>query len=76
MLTLVIPVYKNEGSIPDLLDAIDSLQRNVEGDFEAVFVIDGSPDRCYELLRDALPKHVFKSQLVFLSRNFARTSPT
>ena len=70
MLTLVIPVYKNEGSIPDLLDAIDGLQRNVEGDFEAVFVIDGSPDRCYELLRDALPKHAFKSQLVFLSRNF------
>lgn len=70
MLTLVIPVYKNEGSLPDLLDAIDGLRRNFVEGFEAVFVIDGSPDRCYEILRDALPKRTFQSQLVLLSRNF------
>lgn len=70
MVTLVIPVYKNEGSLPDLLDAIDGLQRNFTGGFEAVFVIDGSPDRCYEILREALPHRSFQSQLVLLSRNF------
>lgn len=70
MVTLVIPVYKNEGSLPDLLDAIDGLQRNFTGGFEAVFVIDGSPDRCYEILREALPHRTFQSQLVLLSRNF------
>jgi len=68
--TLVIPVYKNEGSISDLLDVIGELKSNLEGEFEAVFVVDGSPDRCYELLRDALPRCTFKSQLVLLSRNF------
>jgi glycosyltransferase involved in cell wall biosynthesis len=70
LLTLVIPVYKNEGSLPDLLIAIDGLSSKLAGDFEAVFVIDGSPDRCYEILRKQLPKQLFESQLVLLSRNF------
>jgi hypothetical protein len=35
-----------------------------------VFVIDGSPDRSYEILRDALPNQPFPSQLILLARNF------
>jgi len=70
LLTLVIPVYKNEGSLPDLLSAIQGLNSKLAGAFEAVFVIDGSPDRCYEILREQLPKQKFESQLVLLSRNF------
>ena len=70
MLTLVIPVYRNEGSIPDLLSAVESLHHDLNGELEAVFVIDGSPDRCYELLRIALPDKYFQSKLVLLSRNF------
>lgn len=70
MFTLVIPVYKNEGSLPDLLAAIHSLRVEISDEFEAVFVVDGSPDRCYALLREALPKCEFEAQLVLLSRNF------
>lgn len=70
MLTLVIPVYRNEESIPALLAAVTYLHRRLDGQLEAVFVIDGSPDRCYELLRDKLPTCLFKSKLVLLSRNF------
>jgi len=70
LLTVVIPVYRNEGSIPELLDAVESFDRKLGGDFEAVFVVDGSPDRCYEILRDSLPKRTFKSTLALLSRNF------
>lgn len=70
LLTLVIPVYKNEGSILQLLDAVDGLNQSLDGDLETVFVVDGSPDRCYELLRDALPQRSFTSRLVLLSRNF------
>ncbi|WP_424193883.1 glycosyltransferase family 2 protein [Ampullimonas aquatilis] len=70
MLTLVIPVYKNEASIPALLDVISKLNYELDGAFEAVFVIDGSPDHCYELLRTKLPRCIFRSQLVLLSRNF------
>lgn len=67
--TLVIPVYKNEGSIPELLDALDGLKRQV-GDLEVVFVVDGSPDRCFALLEAGLPARSFASTLIGLSRNF------
>lgn len=70
MLSLVIPVYRNEGSIPDLLSAVSQLNNTLENDLEVVFVVDGSPDRCYELLRDKLPDQSFRSKLVLLSRNF------
>jgi glycosyltransferase involved in cell wall biosynthesis len=74
VLTLVIPVYRNEGSIPDLLDAVSGLHRDLDGQMQAVFVIDGSPDRSFELLRDALPARPFASKLALLSRNFGSFS--
>lgn len=37
---------------------------------EAVFVVDGSPDRSYEILRRELPALALQSKLVLLSRNF------
>jgi len=70
VLTLVIPVYRNEGSIPDLLAAVENLHQRLNGQLETLFVIDGSPDRCYELLREALPARIFRSTLILLSRNF------
>ena len=70
MLTLVIPVYRNEGSIPDLLSELSSMNKELNSELEVVFVIDGSPDRCYEILRESLPNATFKSKLVLLSRNF------
>jgi glycosyltransferase involved in cell wall biosynthesis len=70
VLTLVIPVYLNEGSLPDLMVAVTDLSKALEGDMEAVFVVDGSPDRSYEILRSELPLCGFRSKLVLLSRNF------
>lgn len=70
MLTLVIPVYRNEGNLPDLLVAISGLNIQLEGELEVVFVVDGSPDRCYRILKDELPSQPFRSKLVLLSRNF------
>jgi glycosyltransferase involved in cell wall biosynthesis len=69
MLTLVVPVYRNEESIADLVAAIERLSR-AGGAFEAVFVVDGSPDRSLELLREQLPRASFHSQVLALSRNF------
>lgn len=72
-LSLVVPVYGNEGSIDALLDAIRAIHGRVAG-FEAVFVVDGSPDRSYALLRERLPGAGFPSQLIALSRNFGSFS--
>jgi polyisoprenyl-phosphate glycosyltransferase len=69
-LALVVPIYRNEGSIDDLLQAVDHIARSVDGEFEAIFVVDGSPDRSYALLREKLPGYEFRSQLATLTRNF------
>ena len=68
--SLVIPVYKNEASIPRLLDSLTSMDLKLSGQLEAVFVVDGSPDQSYGLLRDAIPNLGFAAQLLTHSRNF------
>jgi glycosyltransferase involved in cell wall biosynthesis len=70
MYSLVIPVYRNEGSISDLLEALTQLQAGLERPLEVVFVVDGSPDRSFALLREGLPRMSFRSRLLLLSRNF------
>lgn len=70
MYSLVIPVFKNEASIPELLRALADLNESLARQLEAVFVVDGSPDRCAELLEAELPRQAFRSRLVLLSRNF------
>lgn len=68
--SLVVPVYKNEGSVRALLTRIEDLNAGLEGALEAVFVVDGSPDHSLMALRESLPTSGFSSQLVALSRNF------
>jgi glycosyltransferase involved in cell wall biosynthesis len=70
MISIVVPVYRNENSIPELLDRLTQLHDATRGNIEAVLVVDGSPDRCLELLAQALPDAPFPSQLITLSRNF------
>lgn len=70
MLSLVIPVYRNEESLPSLMEAVANLNHQLQGSLEVVFVVDGSPDRCYEILRETLPQQKFRSQLILLSKNF------
>jgi len=68
--SLVVPVYRNEGSIPALIAAIRRLSDALGGALEAVLVVDGSPDRSHELLRELLPGSGLDAQLLLLSRNF------
>ena len=67
MYSVVIPVYKNEGSIPALLSEMSLVNGVIADRFglttEFVFVVDGSPDNCYGLLREMLPRASFPSQL-------------
>ncbi len=70
MFSLIIPVFRNETSIPRLVETLADLNRRMDGDFEAVLVVDGSPDQSAELLSSILPNVGFLSQLIILSRNF------
>ena len=69
MLSLIVPIYKNAENIPSLLEAIRGIAAQTDA-FEAVFVVDGSPDQSWAILRDSLPDAGFEAQLLGLSRNF------
>lgn len=73
-LSLVIPVYKNEGSIDELVAALQGMRDALGGKLEVVFVVDGSPDRSWLRLSEALPSSGLDSQLLLLSRNFGSFS--
>jgi glycosyltransferase involved in cell wall biosynthesis len=68
--SVVIPVYKNEASISRLLQALSLISLELNGKMEAVFVVDGSPDQSFALLRDALDRLDFPAQVLVHSRNF------
>jgi glycosyltransferase involved in cell wall biosynthesis len=72
MYSLVIPVYKNEGSVFELLNVVQGISKQF--DLEVVFVVDGSPDRSLDILREALPRTGVAFQLISLSRNFGSFS--
>jgi len=68
--SVVVPVYRNEPTLLELLRQIAALHQQLDGSFEVVFVIDGSPDNSYALLKLRLGEMPFPSQLISLSRNF------
>ena len=70
MLSLVIPVYRNEENLPRLFDELERLAPRLPRPLEVVFVVDGSPDRSLEHLRGRLATWPVASQVVELSRNF------
>jgi polyisoprenyl-phosphate glycosyltransferase len=70
MYSLVIPVYRNEESLPELVSQLTALNHALDRRLETVFVVDGSPDNSYGYLREALPRTDLRAKLVLLSRNF------
>jgi len=68
--SLIIPVYRNEDTIPALLETVTWISQQIPEPLEAVFVVDGSPDASDATLAKLLPTQPFHSRLLLLSRNF------
>jgi glycosyltransferase involved in cell wall biosynthesis len=68
--SVVIPVYKNEDSISRLVDALAAMNASLGNEMEAIFVVDGSPDKSFELLKNSFGQLKFSAQLLSHSRNF------
>jgi polyisoprenyl-phosphate glycosyltransferase len=68
--SLVIPVYRNADSIAQLLEAVEGIASEVEGGFETIFVVDGSPDDSRQRLLEALGSAHLSARVVAHSRNF------
>lgn len=68
--SLVVPVYRNRDSLPELVAQLRALDRELDGRLQAVFVVDGSPDASHAWLHAELPRAGFRAKLILLSRNF------
>jgi len=68
--SLVLPVYRNEETLSELLEVVSRLDSDLGGTLEVVFVVDGSPDRSLSLLLDALPGKGLKAKILEMARNF------
>ena len=68
--SLVVPVYGNSKEIPALIEAVTEIEVAMAGDFETIFVVDGSPDDSRDRLHAALAKQSLAARVVEHSRNF------
>ena len=72
LISIVVPVYHNAGSLPDLLARFQEVARiNAADDFEYVFVDDGSGDNSFAVLQE-LAQTESRLRVIKLSRNLPR----
>jgi polyisoprenyl-phosphate glycosyltransferase len=67
--SLVIPVYNEESTIPELYRRVSEVMDGLDGTSELILINDGSQDRTLELLREL---HALDDRVVYLglARNF------
>ena len=71
--SILIPVYKNEGGLDELVKRIGTSMANsaYAGNFELILVDDCSPDNSWEVIQRLAKEHAFV-QGATLSRNFGQ----
>ena len=67
-LSLIIPIYSSEASIPMLLDELEKLK--IKGNWEVIFIDDGSPDNSFKILMHLLKNSKLNSILIRHNRNY------
>ena len=72
-LSVVVPVYNEEESIPLLYQRLTVELENLGLSYEIIAVDDGSRDRSFDLLRD-LARHDRRLRVVRFRRNFGQTA--
>lgn len=70
-ISILIPVYNEEGNIPIISEVIDTIFKNLEQDYEIIFVNDGSSDKSLPIIKEvaALNKSI---KYISFSRNFGK----
>jgi glycosyltransferase involved in cell wall biosynthesis len=68
--SIIIPVYKNQDSLTRLIASLTKINAQLQHELEVVFVVDGSPDNSFLILKEGLSTLPFSAQLLGHSRNF------
>jgi len=71
--SVLIPIYNEEGNLPLLYDKLDSALKKMGRAYEIIFVDDGSSDGSLEILLDLREKNP-NVKIISFSRNFGQTA--
>ena len=69
MISIIVPVFNEEGSLPELYRRITAVMKQLDLSFEMIFVDDGSTDRSFEIILEMIEKDN-NVKIIQLSRNF------
>ncbi|MGL6618382.1 undecaprenyl-phosphate 4-deoxy-4-formamido-L-arabinose transferase [Aeromonas hydrophila] len=72
LVSVVIPVYNEEASLPALLNRVTAACDQLSQDYEVILIDDGSHDGSTELIRDAAAVEGSKLVGVLLNRNYGQ----
>lgn len=75
LLSIVVPVYKEEKNIPEYLRRIRPILSGVTEDYELIFALDPSPDRTEEVILEERAKDE-RIKLLKFSRRFGQPMAT
>src|SRR5689334_12708367 len=73
-LSLIIPVYNEEETLPLLHDSIQCALKSVKGSWEVIFVDDGSRDHSLDVLESLVEKDPEHVRVLSFRRNFGQTA--
>lgn len=71
MITLIIPCFNEEEAIPIYFEEMEKVKKEVNHDFEYIFINDGSKDKTLDNLHKLAANHSFVRYISF-SRNFGK----
>ena len=70
--SVVVPVYNEEGNLPELLGRLCAVMDGLARPYELLFVDDGSRDRSLEILKAAARERPSEIRVLELARNFGQ----
>jgi dolichol-phosphate mannosyltransferase len=75
LLSLVVPVYKEEKNVPEFIRRVSPILSGITGDYEIIFALDPSPDRTEEVVLEERARDP-RIKLVKFSRRFGQPMAT
>jgi undecaprenyl-phosphate 4-deoxy-4-formamido-L-arabinose transferase len=72
LVSVVVPVYNEEASLPELIARIECVCAQLRADYELILVDDGSRDGSVELLAEAAERPGSRVTALILNRNYGQ----